>query len=52
LRRALQDAVAARDGDALEGTRDRYALLSQRLATAHGVLESEDAILLRGALAD
>ncbi|MEO8179961.1 MAG: ATP-binding protein [Deltaproteobacteria bacterium] len=52
LRRALQDAVGARDGDALEGTRDQYELLVQRLAAAHGVLDREDAALLRGALAE
>ena len=50
LRRALQDAVAARDGDALEGTRDQYDALLQRLAAAQEVLDAADAALLRSAI--
>jgi signal transduction histidine kinase/CheY-like chemotaxis protein len=50
LRRTLQDAVAARDGDALDGTRDQYDGLMQRLAAAHDVLDAADAALLRSAI--
>ncbi|MEY4549303.1 MAG: hypothetical protein RL685_5498 [Pseudomonadota bacterium] len=50
LRRGLQDAVAARDGDALENTRDQYDAVLQRLSAAHGVIDEADAAALRGAV--
>ncbi|HEU4579239.1 MAG TPA: response regulator [Polyangiaceae bacterium] len=50
LRRALQDAVTAGDGDALEGTRDQYDALLQRLAAAHAAIDAADAAQLRSAI--
>src|SRR6185295_2086176 len=52
LRRGLQDAVGARDGDALEGTREQYAALLQHLAAAHDVLDAEGSAQFRSALED
>jgi CheY-like chemotaxis protein/signal transduction histidine kinase len=52
LRRGLQDAVGARDGDALEGTRELYAALQQRLAAARDVLDAEASAQFRAALQD
>src|SRR5688572_31120184 len=50
LRRGLQDSVAARDGDALENTRDQYDAVLQRLASAHDVINEADAAALRTAV--
>jgi HAMP domain-containing protein len=52
LRRSLQDAVAARDGDALEATRDQYDALLQRLSTAHDLLPSRETDQLSAAVQD
>ena len=50
LKRSLQDAVGARDGDALESSRDQFAALLQHLAAGHQVLEASEASALRDAL--
>src|SRR5258705_3864393 len=52
LRRSLQDAVAARDGDALDATRDFRDAFLDRLAAAHDVVDPADASLLRKAFED
>jgi CheY-like chemotaxis protein len=52
LRRALQDAVAARDVDALDATRDLREAFVDRLVAAHGVVDPADALALRKAVED
>src|SRR5258706_8281212 len=52
LSRSLQDAVAARDGDALDLTRaDKDAML-EALAAGHDVVDPSDAAALRKATED
>src|SRR3954469_8548843 len=50
LRRALQDAVAARDGDALDATRQLKDGIVDRLSAAHEVVDPADAALFAAAL--
>jgi CheY-like chemotaxis protein/signal transduction histidine kinase len=50
LKRSLQDAVGARDGDALESTRTQYDALIHHLAAGQQVLEGSEASALRDAL--
>jgi len=52
LRRALQDAVAANDGDALDQTREIKNGLLDLLAAAHDVVDPIEAALLRKAVED
>ncbi len=52
LRRGLQDAVAARDGDALENTRAQYDAVLKRLAAAREVIDEHDSAELREAVQD
>jgi CheY-like chemotaxis protein len=52
LRRAFQDAVAARDGDALEATRDLRNVLLDRVVSARDLLAHEEAGALRNAIED
>src|SRR5262245_33338558 len=52
LRRALQDAVAALDGDALDQTREVKDGLLDLLSAAHHVVDPSEAALLRKAIED